>query len=81
MVTIDSAVYATPQGNWNDIFSIDANHSDIVKFPNDSCQDYINIRTRIVSLVRDAHGNSKNIQPSNPETYNAYRQMERYGRI
>lgn len=53
MVTRDSAIHPKPD-DLDDIFSIDANHSEIVKFPNSACQDYNNIRARIISLVGDA---------------------------
>lgn len=54
MVSRDSAVAATPKGNQGDIFSIDANHSNIVKFENNACPDYLNVRSRIITSVRDA---------------------------
>lgn len=58
MVSRDSATHATPKENPHDIFSIDANHSEIVKFDNKTCQEYLNVRSRIINLVQDAHGNS-----------------------
>lgn len=58
MVNRDSAIHATPKENPTDIFSIDANHSEIVKFDNKTCQEYLNVRARIINLVQDAHGNS-----------------------
>lgn len=51
MVSRASAISATPKGKVDDIFSIDANHSDIVKFITNTSQSYLNVRTRIMSLV------------------------------
>lgn len=56
MVSRDSATGATPEENQDDIFSIDANHSDIVKFKNNACPDYLNVRSRIIGLVQNAPG-------------------------
>lgn len=54
MVSRDSAIDATPEGDQYDIFSIDANHSNIVKFKHNACPDYLKVRFRIITLVRDA---------------------------
>lgn len=54
MVNRESAIHATPDGRQDDIFSIDADHSNIVKFDNNSCQDYINVRSKLVILVGEA---------------------------
>lgn len=54
MVKPDSAIYATPKENEDDIFSIDSNHSEIVKFDHNACQDYLNVRSRIITLVQNA---------------------------
>lgn len=54
MVSRDSAIDATPEGDQNDIFSIDANHSNIVKFKHNACPDYLNVRSRILTLVQNA---------------------------
>lgn len=54
MVSRASAISATPKGKVDDIFSIDANHSDIVKFITNTSQSYLNVRTRIMSLVDEA---------------------------
>lgn len=51
MVTRDSAIHPTPESQ-EDILSIDANHSEIVKFGNKACPDYNNIRSRIIRLVQ-----------------------------
>lgn len=52
MVTRDSAIHPKPEEQ-DDIFSIDANHSEIVKFANSACPDYNNVRSRIIRLVED----------------------------
>lgn len=54
MVTKESAIDATPVANQDDIFSIDQDHSNIAKFKNSTCPDYINVRSRVISLVQDA---------------------------
>lgn len=54
MVSRASAVSATPRGHVDDIFSIDANHSDIVKFKTNTSQSYLNIRARIMTLAQEA---------------------------
>ncbi|KAL0632798.1 hypothetical protein Q9L58_008314 [Maublancomyces gigas] len=54
MVSRNSAISATPEGNAVDIFSIDANHSDIVKFKTNTSQSYLNVRTRIMALASEA---------------------------
>lgn len=54
MVSMESATAATPIANQDDIFSIDQNHSNIVKFKNSTCPDYTNVRSRLISLVQDA---------------------------
>lgn len=51
MVSRDSAVHATPEDMKDDIFSIDADHSNMVKFESKSCQNYINVRTRIIEFA------------------------------
>lgn len=56
MVSRDSAIAATPDGREADIFSIDKDHSDIVKFKYHACPDYLNVRFRITTLVEDAPG-------------------------
>lgn len=50
MVTRESASYPAPEDQ-DDIFSIDANHSEIVKFANSACPDYNNVRSRIIRLA------------------------------
>lgn len=54
MVDRESAIWATPKENQDDIFSIDADHSEIVKFTNNTCPDYLNVRSRIMTLVNEA---------------------------
>lgn len=54
MVSRESAIWATPKGNQDDIFSIDADHSAIVKFTDSASPDYHNVRSRIIALVQDA---------------------------
>lgn len=54
MVSRNSAISATPEGNAVDIFSIDANHSDIVKFDTNTSQSYLNVQTRIMELASEA---------------------------
>lgn len=54
MVSQESAIYATPKENRDDIFSIDSNHSEMVKFDHNACQDYLNISSRIIALVESA---------------------------
>lgn len=54
MVSMESATAATPVANQDDIFSIDQNHSNIVKFKNSTCADYTNVRSRLISLVQYA---------------------------
>lgn len=54
MVSRASAVSATPNANRDDIFSIDANHSDIFKFTTNTSQSYLNVQTRILSLAHEA---------------------------
>lgn len=54
MVSMESATAATPVANQDDIFSIDQNHSNIVKFKNSTCPDYTNVRSRLISLVQHA---------------------------
>lgn len=56
MVSRESAIHATPKGCLGDIFSIDADHSNIVKFDNKSCQEYINVRSKLLDLVHRAQG-------------------------
>lgn len=51
MVDRKSATYATPEECQGDIFSIDADHSNIVKFDNNSCQEYLNVRSKLLDLV------------------------------
>lgn len=54
MVTRESAIHATPVARQDDVFSVDADHSNIAKFDNKSCQDYIYVRTKLVKLVGEA---------------------------
>lgn len=54
MVSRDSAVHATPRENTNDVISIDANHSTIVKFESNACQPYLTLSAKIVNLVETA---------------------------
>lgn len=58
MVSEASAIFATPEQhrvvNQDDIFSIDANHSDMVKFDNNTCQEYLSVRSRIKELTQKA---------------------------
>lgn len=59
MVSRASAVFATLEQhrvvNQDDIFSIDANHSEMVKFNNNTCQEYLSVRLRIKELTQKAH--------------------------
>lgn len=59
MVTKESASYPAPEGE-DDIFSIDANHSEIVKFGNSASSDYNNVRSRIIRLVLDGQAVVRN---------------------
>lgn len=54
MVSPESAIYATPKENRDDIFSIDSNHSEMVKFNHSACHDYLNTGSRIIALVENA---------------------------
>lgn len=54
MVDRESAIRATPEENQDDIFSIDANHSEIVKFTNNISPDYLIVRDKIMTLVKEA---------------------------
>lgn len=54
MVSRDSAIHATPKESQADAFPIDANHSDIAKFDDQTYQDYLNVASRIMILVRNA---------------------------
>lgn len=54
MVDRESAIHATPKARKGDIFSIDADHSNIVKFDNKSCQEYLNVRSKLLDLVKEA---------------------------
>lgn len=56
MVDRESAIWATPEENQDDIFSIDANHSEIVKFTNNISADYLIVRDKIMALVKEAPG-------------------------
>lgn len=53
MVSLDSATHAAPD-NQDDIFSIDLNHSEMVKFDNSACQHYRNVSSRVVHLMQNA---------------------------
>lgn len=44
MIPESSATYALPTGNSYDQFSIDADHSSIVKFSNSADPDYLSVR-------------------------------------
>lgn len=54
MVPRTSAIYAGKFENSYDQLSIDADHSDIVKFSDPSNPDYVIIKSRIKLLVDDA---------------------------
>jgi hypothetical protein len=54
MVPHTSVSYAGPNEKHYDQLSIDANHSDIVKFDDESHPDYLIIQTRIKTLVVQA---------------------------
>jgi hypothetical protein len=54
MVPHTSAIDVGPNGKAYDRLSIDADHSDIVKFSDPSDQDYAIIETRIKELVAQA---------------------------
>lgn len=49
----DSATYATPDSP-DDVFSIDLNHSEMVKFDSSACQHYHKVSARVVRLMQDA---------------------------
>lgn len=53
MVSRESATHAT-QDNQDDIFSIDLNHSEMVKFNSSACQHYRNVSSRVVQLMQYA---------------------------
>lgn len=50
MVSRDSATHVTAEANQDDIFSIDANHFEIVKFDRQS-PDFLRVMSRVVGLV------------------------------
>lgn len=54
MVDRESATHATPKEQQGDIFSIDADNSNIVKFDNNSCEEYLNVRSKLLYLVGKA---------------------------
>lgn len=54
MVSQASATHATARENTSDVISIDANHSNIVKFESSSCSNYVNVSAKIISLVETA---------------------------
>lgn len=54
MVSRESAIDATPREHTNDVFSIDANHSNIVKFESNTCQPYLSVSAKIIGLVETA---------------------------
>lgn len=54
MVSRDSAIWATPKGSEDDIFSINADHSEITKFTDSASHDYLNVRSRILTFVQEA---------------------------
>lgn len=56
MVPEASATYAGPTEKTYNQFSIDADHSNIVKFSDCANQDYLNIRQRILGFVEEAPG-------------------------
>lgn len=53
MVSRKSATHAAPV-NQDDIFSIDLNHSEMVKFKSSACQHYRNVSSRVVQLMQNA---------------------------
>lgn len=53
MVCRDSATHTNPDSP-DDIFSIDLNHSEMVKFDNSACQHYHKVSSRIVHLMQNA---------------------------
>lgn len=53
MVSLQSATHPTPN-NRDDIFSIDLNHSEMVKFDNSACQHYRKVSSRVVHLMQNA---------------------------
>lgn len=54
MVPEYSATYALPTENTYDQFSIDADHSAIVKFSNSADPDYLSVRQKIIDFVKEA---------------------------
>lgn len=54
MVPFTSAIYAGKDEKSYDQLSINANHSDIVKFSDPANHDYVIIERRIQKLVEDA---------------------------
>lgn len=54
MVDRESATHATREGQQGDIFLIDADHSNIVKFDDTSCEEYLNVRSKLLDLVGKA---------------------------
>lgn len=54
MVPKASATYSGPTEKKYDQLSIEANHSDMVKFSSTDNQDFIVVRRRIVDLVKKA---------------------------
>lgn len=67
MVTKESASYPAPEDE-DDIFSIDANHSEIVKFGNSASSDYNNVRSRIIRLALDGQAVVSNRFDYKPES-------------
>lgn len=55
---------ATAASNYlDDVFPIDHNHSDIVKFKNERCQYYQIVQRIIEDLVKDVQGLNRNLSP------------------
>lgn len=54
MVSRDSAIYVGKNEKSYNHLSIDADHSDIVKFSDPSNSDYVVVKSRIERLVCDA---------------------------
>lgn len=54
MVSESSSTYSGPNEKEYDQFSIDADHSGIVKFADRTNPDYLNVRQRIIDFVNEA---------------------------
>jgi hypothetical protein len=56
MVSESSATHHSRHDQVHDIFSIDANHSGLVKFPNSLDSGYKMVQDRILAMVKHAPG-------------------------